>query len=375
MIKTIKVQLIPNNVQNSLLFQSAGTARWAYNWALGKQQENHKYGGKFISDNDLRKELTRLKQFPEYAWLYNYSNNVTKQAVKDACEAYKKFFKKLAQFPKFKSKRKSKPSFYHDNVKLKFTETHVQLEKIGKVKLAESGMIPTNYKYTNPRITFDGVKWYISVGIEIPEEKPTEYSKPIGIDLGLKETAVISNGQVFKNINKTKKVKKIKKRLKRLQRKASKQYEKIKKGQERSKNLTKLENRIRKTHKRLKDIRSNYTHQMTASLVKTKPKFVVIEDLNVSGMMKNRHLSKAVQEQCFYEIRRQLEYKTRFNGIQLVVAPRFYPSSKKCSNCGHIHKGLKLGDRTFICPECGFKIDRDYQAALNLLAYGLSVVA
>jgi putative transposase len=375
MIKTVTVELLPNNKQSDLLFQSAGVARWSYNWAISRQRNNYDNGGKFISDNSLRKEITLLKRLPEYAWLRLYSNNIPKQAIKDACIAYKRFFKKLSGFPKFKSKRKSKPSFYHDGVKLKFTNDHVRLEKIGAIRLSEKSRIPINAKYTNPRIAFDGLHWYISVGIEIMEFVLDKATEPIGVDLGIKKTAVISDGQSFNNINKTKRVKKTKKRLKRLQRKASKQYVKIKNGQARSKNLAKLERMICRAHKRLKGIRRNYNHQMTATLVRAKPKFVVIEDLNVSGMMKNRHLSKAIQEQGFYEIRKQLEYKSRLNGIRLIVAPRFYPSSKTCSRCGYVHKDLKLGDRTFVCPKCGFKIDRDYQAALNLLTYGLSVVA
>ena len=193
MIKSIKVQLKPNNKQKSLLFQCAGTARFAYNWTLDQQQKNFEAGNKFITDNDLRKQLTRLKK-TEFSWLYQYSNNITKQAVKDACEAYKKFFKKLADRPRFKSRKRSKPAFYHDNIKLKVTDRHVQLEKIGKVKLAEFGRIPPNSKYSNPRITFDGLNWYISVGIDMPDmtiDKPT--SESIGIDVGIKDLAICSD--------------------------------------------------------------------------------------------------------------------------------------------------------------------------------------
>lgn len=221
MIKSIKVQLKPNNKQNSLLFQCAGVARFIYNWTLERQQYNYELGGKFISDNDLRKELTQIKKNEELKWLNRYSNNIAKQAVKDACEAYKKFFKGLADKPKFKSKRKSKPAFYHDTDKIKFTQAHVQIEKLGKVKLAEFGRIPLNSKYSNPRITFDGLIWSISVGIEMLDmtiNKPV--SEPIGIDVGVKDLAVVSTGEVVKNINKSKPVKKANKRLKRLQKQA-----------------------------------------------------------------------------------------------------------------------------------------------------------
>ena len=371
MIKSSKVQLKPNNKQNSLLFRCAGTARWAYNWTLDRQQKNYENGGRFISDNDLRKELTQLKKTAELKWLNKYSNNITKQAIKDACEAYKKFFKKIAKKPKFKSKRKSKPAFYHDNIKIKFTKTHVQVEKLGKIKLAEFGRIPTNNKYSNPRITYDGLHWWISVGIEMPDmtiSKPT--SEPLGIDVGIKDLAVISTGKVYKNINKTKSVKKANKRLKRLQKQASRQYDKNYKNKikGKGKNLLKLENKINKTYKRLTNIRNNHTHQATMELVKTKPEYIVIEDLNVSGMMKNKHLSKAIAEQKLYEFRRQLEYKCLWYGIPLILANRFYPSSKTCSCCGAIKKDLKLSDRVYRC-ECGLVIDRDLNASINLREY------
>ena len=193
MILSMKVRLEPNNKQNSKLWQSAGTARFAYNWTLAKQEENHKNGGKFINNNYLRKEFTKLKNTDEYKWLYGYSNNITKQAIKDACEAYIKFFKKEADKPKFKSKRKSKPKFYQDTEKIKFTETNVRIEKIGWVRLSEVGRIPTDVKYTNPRISYNGIHWYISVGIEVKESSEELTGESIGIDLGLKDLAIRSN--------------------------------------------------------------------------------------------------------------------------------------------------------------------------------------
>lgn len=373
MIKSIKVQLKPNNKQHSLLFQCAGTARWAYNWTLDKQQKNYEAGGKFLSDNDLRKELTQIKKTDELKWLNTYSNNITKQAIKDACDAYKKFFKKIAEKPKFKSKRKSKPSFYHDNIKIKFTQTHVQIEKLGKVKLAEYDRIPASGKYTNPRITFDGLNWWVSVGIEVDDMTINKLvSDPLGIDVGIKDLAVISTGKVYKNINKTKEVKKADKRLKRLQKQASRQYENLKRergeNRSKSKNLLKLENKINRTYKRLTNIRMNHLHQATFDLVKNKPEYIVIEDLNIKGMMKNRHLSKIVAQQCLYEFRRQLEYKCLWYGIALIFVDKWYPSSKTCSCCGNIKKDLKLSDRVYRC-ECGNVMDRDLNASINLREY------
>ena len=372
MILRKKVRLYPTKEQEQKLWQSVGTARFIYNWTLNKQEENYKNGGKFISDNVLRKELTQLKK-SELKWLNDVSNNVAKQAVKDACNAYKRFFKGEANKPKFKSRRKSKKSFYNDNVKLKVKENNlVIIEKVGWIKTNEQ--IPIGVKYTNPRISYDNKYWYISIGIEKEEIKEELTNVSLGIDLGLKDLAICSDGSVYKNINKTRTVKKIEKKLKRLQRQVSRKYEQNKKGKEyvKTKNIIKLEKKIQQVHRKLANIRNNYLHQTTTSIVKTKPYRVVIEDLNISGMMKNKHLSDSIRKQCFYEFTRQLEYKCKFRGIEFIKADRFYPSSKTCSNCGHIKKNLKLKDRTYICSECGFVIDRDKNASLNLANYKLA---
>ena len=379
--------LIPNNKQITKLFQYAGTARFAYNWALAREQENHENGGKFISNNDLRKEFTALKHTDEYAWLNNVSNNVTKQAIKDACESYKRFFKGLSKFPKYKSKKKSKPSFFQDPIKIKFTDTHVKVEgfaiskkankqKLNHIRLAEHNRIPTDCKYYNPRITFDGINWWISVGIDTDECKNKLNKSGIGIDLGIKYLAICSDGNTYKNINKSQIVKKLERRKRRLQRSISRSYEKNKKKGKycKTNNVIKKERLLLKVNHRLSNIRNDYLHQTTTEIVNRKPRFICIEDLNVSGMMKNKHLSKAVQCQGFYEFHRQLEYKCKDKGIQLIVADRFYPSSKLCSCCGNIKKDLKLSDRIYKC-DCGNVIDRDFQAALNLKAYGEQFVS
>jgi putative transposase len=373
MITSIKIRLEPNNKQNSKLFQCSGTSRFIYNWTLARQEENYKNGGKFISDNDLRKEITQLKKTEQYQWLNSISNNVAKQAVKDGCEAYKKFFKKLADKPKFKSKKKAKPSFYHDNVKIKFTETHVQLEKLGKVKLSEYGRIPTDFKYSNPRISFNGIHWYISVGIEVNQEEPMELTgESIGIDLGIKDLAICSNiEEPYKNINKTKKVKKLEKKLRRLQRKVSNKYLINKKGGSyvKTSNIIKIEKNIIKLHKNLDNIRTDYRHKVTTEIVKTKPSQVVMESLNVEGMMKNKHLSKAIAQQGFSKFKTMIKYKTKKYGIKFIEADKWYPSSKTCSKCGYVKPKLSLSERKFKCECCGFVIDRDKNASLNLSRY------
>ncbi len=376
MIKTFKVELAPNNKQRSRLQQSTGTARWAYNWALAKEKAHYAETGKFLFDGELRKQLTQLKKMPELAWLYRYSNNITKQAIKDCSIALKNFFKGHAEFPTFKSKRKSKPSFYHDPVKLKVSETHVQLEKIGRVKLKEHGRIPIGVVYQNPRITCDNGRWYISVAADAQCANTAEPSEPIGIDLGIKELAVVSDGQVFKNINKTRKMKKIEKRKKRLQRRASRHYAKeVEIRWKKSRGLLRLEKQIRSANKKIRDQHINHIHQMTAKLVKTKPEFIVIEDLNVSGMLKNHRLAKAIQDNRLAEVRRQLEYKCNWYGVKLIAADRFYPSSKRCSDCGHKKQDLKLSDRVYRCTECGNVMDRDLNAAVNLMQYGMREVS
>ena len=382
MIKSIKVRLNPNNKQITKLFQYAGCARFVYNWAIAKEQENYKQGNKFLSDNELRKEFTQLKKLQNYTWLNKISNNVTKQAIKDACNTYKRFFKGQCKYPKFKSKKHSIPSFYQDNIKIRFTNTHVKIEgfsmskkknkqKLNWIKLCEKEKIPTNCKYVNPRFKYDGLHWYVSFGIEMDDDNTVPSNDGIGIDLGIKDLAVCSDGNTYKNINKTQKVKKLEKRKRRLQRSISRRYEKNKKGDSycKTSNIIKRQKELLRVIKRLTNIRQKYLHQITSEIIKRKPSFICMEDLNVSGMMKNKHLSKAIQQQCFYEFRRQIKYKSEWNNILLIIADRFFPSSKLCSCCGNIKKDLKLSDRIYKC-ECGNIIDRDFQASLNLKRYG-----
>ena len=378
--------LRPNNKQQTKLFQNAGTARFVYNWAIAYQRKNHESGGKFQSDYDLRKILTQLKQTDEFRWLNDYSNNTAKQAVKDACDAYRKFFKGLSAFPKFKSKKKSKPSFYVDTAKIKITETHVKLEKLSDsrkanrqklnwVRLAEHNRIPVGVSYSNLRVTFDGLHWWLSIGVECSESVELPNSEGIGIDIGVKDLAVCSDRNTYVNINKTRTVTKLRKRLHRQQCKVSRKYVKNRKGGSYCKthNIKKAEHQLLKLNRRLTNIRHNLLHQVTSEITDRKPMFVVLEDLNVSGMMKNHHLAKAVQEQGFHEFYRQMEYKCRWKNIEFITADRYYPSSKMCCMCGHIRKDLKLSERIYVCPICGNTIDRDVQASMNLKRYRESI--
>lgn len=383
MLKSIKIMLLPNNKQRTKIFQCFDVSRFAYNWALNRQQENHKNGGKFLSAFDLHKELVQLKKTPEYNWLNNYSSFISIMAIIDACNAYKNFFKGNSDFPKFKSKKKSKRSFYVRNDKIEFTDTHVKLMKLSDstrknrrtlnwVRLSEVGRVPTDCKYLNPRVTFDGINFWLSVSIEVDDSKEIPTNEGIGIDLGIKDLAICSDGNIYRNINKTKEVKRLEKKKRRLQRKLSKKY--VANKYEKTKNTVKLEKELLKLNHKLTNIRHNYIHQVTTEIIKRKPSFISLEDLNVSGMMKNRHLAKAIQEQSFYSFKEILSYKAKSQNIQIIEVSMFYPSSKTCSVCGTVKSDLKLSDRVFICPECGNRLDRDLNASINLKNYGLSAL-
>ena len=382
MLLTYKTRLEPNNKQHTRMMQYAGAARYAYNWAIDREKEAYELGNGFIYDNELRRIFTKHKEGAD--WLYTVSNEVTKQAIKDAVIAFSNFFKGRAKYPQFKSKKKSKPSFYQDGFKIKVSENHIKIEKIadGKkpnkrklnwIKLSEKNRIPQAKSYLNPRITFDGMHWYVSVGVEHPDDNvrvPT--NDGIGIDLGLKELAVCSDGHTYKNINKTDRVKRLEKQKRRKQRQISRKYLMNKQGDKyvETKNIVKAELKILKLTHKLTNIRKDYIHKVTTDIVKREPSFITIEDLNIKGMVKNTHLSKSIQQQNLYKFRELLTYKAEQAGIKLVIADRFYPSSKTCSCCGSVKHSLKLTERVFVCNECGLEIDRDLNASLNLCHYG-----
>ncbi len=385
MIRAFKVMLAPNKRQRTRLFQFAGAARFACNWTLNKERAAYNSGEKFIGDNDLRREFTLLRNSDEYSWLRTISNNVTKQAIKDCVDAFLKFFKRQRGHPKFKSKKRGDFSFYQDTNKIRITSTHVKIESFARrrrknrqnlncIRLAEHDRIPVGAKYKQPRISFDGLNWWLSVAIEFePENHSEPDGEAVGIDLGIKNLAVCSDGTIYPNINRTSTVRKLKKKQRRLQRSISRKYEMNKKKGERHRktsNIIKSERKLLRLHHRLANIRQNYRHQITNSIIRRKPRLIVLEDLNVRGMMSNRHLSKAVQEQGFYEFRRQIEYKAAWAGVRVVIADRFYLSSKTCIVCGHVKKDFRLSERMYRCEKCGNEIDRDLQAALNLRRYG-----
>ena len=376
MIKSIKIRLSPTKEQEELMFQSVGIARFAYNWGLSKWEEMYKEGIK-PSKAKIRKEFNNsIRKNDDFKWLYNVSGQITAQAFADLEDAYKNFFDGLAQRPKFKNKKKSKKSFYVRYDAIKFSNNRVNIEKIGKVKYSSNYKIPKLDKYTNPRCHFDGKYWYLTFGFEHGESQASlNEDLSIGIDLGISHLAIVNHlDNPIKNINKSKEVRRLKKKLKRLQRQVSRKYEMNKKGSKfvKTNNIIKLERQIKLVHRRLNNIRNNHIHQATSKIIKLNPYRVVMEDLNVSGMMKNKHLAEKIAEQKFYEFKRQMKYKCQFNKIEFALADRWYPSSKACSCCKNIKKDLKLSDRTYTCNECGLVIDRDKNASINLGNYKLA---
>ena len=376
MIKSIKIRLSPTKEQEELMFQSVGIARFAYNWGLSKWEEMYKEGIK-PSKAKIRKEFNNsIRKNDDFKWLYNVSGQITAQAFADLEDAYKNFFDGLAQRPKFKNKKKSKKSFYVRYDAIKFSNNRVNIEKIGKVKYSSNYKIPKLDKYTNPRCHFDGKYWYLTFGFEHGESQASlNEDLSIGIDLGISHLAIVNHlDKPIENINKSKEVRRLKKKLKRLQRQVSRKYEMNKKGNQfvKTNNIIKLERQIKLVHRRLNNIRNNHIHQATSKIIKLNPYRVVMEDLNVSGMMKNKHLAEKIAEQKFYEFKRQMKYKCQFNKIEFFEADRWYPSSKACSCCKNIKKDLKLSDRTYTCNECGLVIDRDKNASINLGNYKLA---
>ena len=368
--KGYKIRLKPTLEQEILINKSFGVSRFAYNWCLFKQINSDT----FISDNELRKELTKLKKTKEYYWLDEVGSNVIKQSAKDLCSAFKRYFNHTSDRPVYKRKGYSN-SFYVNYESMKRTETGVRCEKLGDIKTSERlPKLAKDKHYLNPHIIFDGKYYYITFCVEMEMMVKETTSEVVGIDLGIKDFAVCSNGIVYKNINKTHTMKKLNKRLKHLQRQLSRKYlmNKVDNKFAKTENIIKLEHEIKLVYRKIKNIRENYIHQIIAYLVKAKPCKIVIEDLNIKGMMKNKHLSKAIAEQDFYKFMSILNYKCRQNGVELLKADRFYPSSKRCSCCGNIKKDLRLKDRIYKCNVCGLVIDRDFNASLNLANYKLA---
>lgn len=377
MIKGFKIRIYPTKEQEKLIWKHIGACRFIWNYMLDLQIERHKNGEKHLSGFDMIKLLTPLKQDGEYAWLKEVSNTSLQRTCSTLAEDYNNFFKKHSGFPKFKSRKRSKPSFPVCCEKFYFDGSTVQIQKLGRVKYKSDFEFPQGrgHKFSNVRISFINGKYMLSFGMEGENQAPKLTGNVMGIDLGIKDLAVVVCGDkqlVFHNINKSKQVRELKHKLRHTQRTISRKYEasKARTGRyEKTRNIEREEDKLRKLYARLTNIRHNYLHQTTAALIAMLPCTVVMEDLNVTGMMRNKHLSKVIAEQCFYEFIRQMQYKCEWSGIRFVQADQFYPSSKTCSCCGSIKHGLKLSERTYVCNSCGFIIDRDLNAAINLSRY------
>ena len=375
MLKSFKTEINPSEEQKVKIRKTIGTCRFIYNFYLAHNKELHENGKKFMSSNKFRVWLNNeyLPNHPDYSWIKEAYSKAVTQAVNNGQTAFTRFFNHKSAFPRFKKKGKSnvKMYFVKNNPKDCRCERHrINIPSLGWVRIKEKGYIPTTkdgYVIKSGHVSIKAGRYYVSVLIEIPDNKIANNSNEgIGIDLGLKDFAVVSDGTSYKNINKSAKLKKLEKQLIREQRSLSRKYENVKKGGSTQRaNIQKQRLKVQKLHHRIDNIRTDYINKTIAEIVKTKPSYITIEDLNVSGMMKNKHLSKAVASQKFYEFRTKLQAKCNEHGIELRVVDRWFPSSKTCHCCGAIKKDLKLSDRTFTC-DCGYIEDRDFNAALNL---------
>ena len=375
LLKSFKTEINPTEEQKVKIRKTIGTCRYIYNFYLAHNKELHDNGEKFMSGKSFSVWLNNeyLPQNPDKLWIKEVSSKSVKRSIENGCVAFTRFFKHQSAFPNFKKKGKSdvKMYFVKNNPKDCRCERHrMNIPSLGWVRMKEKGYVPTTkdgYVIKSGHVSIKADRYYVSVLIEIPNNKTADNSKEgIGIDLGLKDFAIVSNGKTYKNINKSAKLKKLEKQLIREQRSLSRKYENIKKGESTQRaNIQKQKLKVQKVHHKIDNIRTDYINKTIAEMVKTKPSYITIEDLNVSGMMKNKHLSKAVASQKFYEFRTKLQAKCKESGIELRVVDRWYPSSKTCHCCGAIRKDLKLSDRIFQC-DCGYIEDRDFNAALNL---------
>ena len=391
MLRGRKSALDLTDEQEQQMWKSAGVARWVYNYAINREKKHYqdyldgKTSQKFLSEGTIRKELTMLKN-TTHPWLKEVGSNVIKQAVKDWDDARNRFFKGLSKAPKYKTKTTSKPSFYVNYESLRKVSGGFRGERLGFIKTTQPlPRIPKGAHYKRPRISFDGKFWYLSLVYEVPTISVDLTDLVIGVDLGIKTLATLSTGEFIENINKSHRVKQLEKQLRREQRHLARQLQAntngyltatnggrkpiYKRSLELCSNIQATKRKIKLLYRKLSNIRMNHIHQLTSYLVKQLPKGIVIEDLNVSGMLKNKPLAKHIKDAMFYEFRRQLEYKCLQYGIYLVVADRFYPSSKMCSYCRNIKSKLNLKERVYKCSSCGLKKDRDLNAAENLAYY------
>ena len=349
MLKNFKTEINPTVEQKIKIDKTIGTCRYVYNFYLSHNKALYDEGKKFMTGKSFSVWLNR-------EWMYSIH----------------KVFQTSKRFSEVQKKGKSDVRMYFvkNNPKDCYCERHrIKIPTLGWVRLKEKGYIPTTkdgWKIKSGTVSIKAGRYYVSVLVEIPNIQITKNNNEgIGIDLGLKDFAIVSNGKTYKNINKSVRVRRLEKQLRREQRRLSRKYENLKKGESTQKNIQKQKLKVQRLYHKIDSIRTDYINKTIAEIVKTKPSYIAIEDLNVSGMMKNRHLSKAVASQKFYEFRTKLKAKCDDNGIELRIVNRWYPSSKMCHCCGSIKKDLKLSDRIYRCS-CGYMEDRDFNSSLNL---------
>ena len=390
MLKAFKTEIAPTEEQKEKIIRSIGVARFMYNQYIAYNRRLYKMYQRGLLD-EKQKHFVTANEFDKYVnhklkkelpWIDQCGSKARKKALVNAEQAFKRFFAGVSGFPNFKKKA-------NQDVKLYFPKNNkgdwtiwrykLMIPTLKQVRLKEFGYLPIGAKVTNGTVSYVAGRFYVSVVVDIDEKSKYNNdlescyairTEGIGIDLGVKDLAIVSDGRVFKNINKSSKVKRLEKRLRREQRRLSRKYEfRKKKGGKpatASANIEKQKLKVQKLHQRIARIRKDYENKTIHEVVKQKPRFITMEDLNVKGMMKNRHLAKAIAAQRFNHLLAKLERKAEIIGIELRKVDRFYPSSKTCHACGHIHKGLKLKDRVYVCPECSYTADRDFNASLNL---------
>ncbi|EJT5917311.1 transposase [Clostridium perfringens] len=385
--RAYKMEINPTDEQKSKIHQTIGVSRFVYNFYIARNKEIYEREGKFVSGMDFSKWLNNeyIPNNQEMKWIKEVSSKATKQAIMNGDKAFIDFFKKAKGFPKFKKKKNQDvKAYFPKNNKTDWTlERHrVKIPTLGWVRLKEFGYIPVNLIIKSGTVSQKADRYYVSILVEERDIKISNSNtgmkisntnnEGLGIDLGIKEFAVCSDGIKFKNINKTSIIKKVEKNLKREQRKLSRKYESLKIRNKKEKggnvtrqNIQKQIVKVQKLHQRLTNIRTDYINKIVSSIIKQKPSYITIEDLNVKGMMKNKHLSKAIASQKFFEFKTKLMSKCKQNDVELRIVDRFYPSSKTCSQCGKVKKDLKLSDRIYKC-NCGLTIDRDLNASINL---------
>lgn len=372
-IRTLKIRLLPTEDQDKLMWQHVGAARYIWNWALALQQDRYQNGEKHLSGFDLMKLITPLKKEEDHQWLNTVSNATLQTIMRDLDKAYKAFFKGISNKPKFKKRKKSIPRFPVGCDRIYFIDNKAQIQKIGKVRYQTSYDLPQGrgQKFTNPRIKYENDKWILTVGVECENQAPNLTGDTMGVDLGLRYLATVSDQDGFftlKNINKSSKMKRLEAKRRHIQRNISRKY-RTNKSWKKTANILKEEALLKKLTTHMANIRHDYIQKCTHSLVSMLPSKIVMEDLDVSGMIKNKHLAKPIQEASWGEFLRQMAYKCEWNGIEFVQVNRYYASSKTCSSCGEKHPDLKLRDKVFTCPYCGITMDRDENAAFNLRNY------